>query len=155
MSTLDQQNPPPAALSPGEQLADGLSDAADALHARVMRALRKLPADGAAPPITQTEAQALFDQEVALRQQANGLYTDAARAAIAGLAASQHSLLDLIDGAKKNIASIAKMQDLVGIGIDLLTLAGAIVEAKPERLLTAAKTMRERIQHLQAATPVA
>jgi hypothetical protein len=69
-----------------EELADHLSQLADAMHARIMRAIRKQgsggsvasPVEGAAPAkpellLSRTEAQAMFDLEVALRQNANSL----------------------------------------------------------------------------------
>lgn len=92
-----------------EQLADSLSQAANALHARIMRAIRQRPA-GESPSLpsglalSADQARALFDNEVALRQLANRLYTDAAGCALAGLEASQRSVLDAADGAAKKSA---------------------------------------------------
>ena len=54
-----------------EALADSLSASADALHTRLMRDIRQKP-----PTVAQTVAQALFENEVALRQRANSLYLD-------------------------------------------------------------------------------
>lgn len=126
-----------------EQLADSLSQAANALHARIMRAIRQRPA-GKAPPlpprlaISADEARALFDNEVALRQLANRLYADAAGCALAGLEASQRSVLDAADGATKKIGKIGALKDLINIGNDLLALAGAVAGGgKPEQIVAA------------------
>lgn len=134
-----------------EQLADSLSAAADALHRRIMDGLRQpLPA-GAAPPapglrLSAPQAQTLFDNEVALRQQANSLYMAAASYTVTGLAVSQQSMLDLSEAARKKIARMDKLQDLAGIGADLLALAGALVAAKPQAIASALDAMRDHIK---------
>lgn len=144
-----------------EELADQLSRLADAMHARIMRAIRKQAAadaggaqesaDGNATPgktalfLSRTEAQAMFDLEVALRQHANKLYMDAAHHTIAGLQASQDSLHALASAAKDQIAKINTLRDLIEIGTDALSLAAATVAGKPESILAALKKMREHI----------
>jgi hypothetical protein len=131
-----------------EQLADSLSQAANALHARIMRAIRQRPAGKAfSPPsrlaISADEARALFDDEVALRQLANRLYADAAGCALAGLEASQRSVLDAADGATKKIGKIDTLKDLINIGNDLLALAGAVVGAgQPEQIVAALEKLK-------------
>ena len=131
-----------------EQLADSLSQAANALHARIMRAIRQRLA-GAAPSvpsrlaISADEARALFGNEVALRQLANRLYADAAGYALAGLEVSQRSVLDAADGATKKIGKIDALKDLINIGNDLLALAGALVGAgKPEQIVAALERLK-------------
>ena len=86
----------PAALSPAdiEALADSLSDAANALHKRIMAAIRK-NASTAGAAISHAEAQELFEQEIALRQQANSLYADVTGFAARGAALPVRELLDL------------------------------------------------------------
>lgn len=136
-----------------EQLADSLSAAADALHGRIMDGLRRPPPAGAASStaapalrLSALEAQALFDNEVALRQQANSLYMAAASYAVTGLAVSQQNMLDLSEAARKKIARINKLQDLASIGADLLALAGALVAAKPQAIASALDAMRDHIK---------
>ena len=130
-----------------EQLADSLSQAANALHARIMRAIRQRLA-GAAPSvpsrlaISADEARALFGNEVALRQLANRLYSDAAGYALTGLEESQRSVLDAADDATKKIGKIDALKDLIGIGNDLLALAGAVVGGKPEQIISALKRLK-------------
>ena len=133
-----------------EQAADSLSRAADALHARIVDGL---PKAGAAPPgaaagwlLGREEAQALFEQEVALRQHAQQLYLDAAVHVMQGLAASQQSLLGLAEAARKKIARIDKVQDLATLAADLLAVAGAIAGAKPEHLAEALDDLRDHIK---------
>ena len=71
-----------------EQLADSLSQAAVTLHGAVMRAIRKRASQGE-NGISHSQAQAVFALEVALRQQANQLYADAAGHTVAGLETAQ------------------------------------------------------------------
>jgi hypothetical protein len=144
-----------------EELADHLSKLADAMHARIMRAIRKQSAaDGQDAPagqdadaapgkaelvLSRTEAQAMFDLEVALRQHANKLYMDAAHHTIAGLQASQQSLHALASAAKEKIARIDTLRDLIEIGTDALALAAAAVAGKPEGMLAAFKKLRGHV----------
>lgn len=129
-----------------EQLADALSQAANALHARIMRAIRQRPAG--TPPalprlaLSTDQARALFDNEVALRQQANRLYTDAAGYVLSGLEASQRSVMDVADDATRKIGKIDALKDLIGIGNDLLALASAVVAGQPGETVTALKKLK-------------
>ncbi|MFM9436332.1 hypothetical protein ACFDR9_003416 [Janthinobacterium sp. CG_23.3] len=154
MDYQDRKDPALASASQVEQLADSLSDAADALHTRVMRAIRKRPLGGAAPPglelvLSQAEAQTMFDAEVSLRQRANELYIDAGGYALQGLDTSQHSLMELTDTAKQKIARINNLKDLIAIGSDLLTLAGAVIAGKPDRVAKALGHMHEHFAGLK------
>ncbi len=154
MDYQDRKDPALASARQVEQLADSLSDAADALHARVMRAIRKRPLGGAAPAglelvLSQAEAQTMFDAEVSLRQRANELYIDAGGYALQGLDASQHSLMELTDTARQKIARINSLKDLITIGTDLLTLAGAVIAGKPERVAKALGKMHEHFTDLK------
>lgn len=158
MEYADRKDPALASASHVEQLADSLSDAADALHARVMRAIRKRPLGGAAPAglelvLSQAEAQTMFDAEVSLRQRANELYIDAGGYALPGLEESQRSLMDMADTAKLKIARINTLRDLIGIGTDLLTLAGAVAARKPDRVATAIGQMRGHFADLKKDRP--
>lgn len=137
-----------------EQLADSLSITADALHARVMRAIKKRPAgDAPEPAISQTEAQTLFEQEVALRQQANSLYMDAAGYAVAPLASSQRSVIELVYTARQEIGKIDTVKDLIDIGANLLSLATAVIAGKPDAMLNALKKLRDHAGQQDPAEP--
>lgn len=139
-----------------EALADSLSACADELHQRIMKAIRKNP-PGAAPPQTQGDmeagishgaAQALFENEVALRQRANSLYVDAAVLAAAGLGATQRELLDLVAVARRRIRHANMLKDLIGITADMLGLAAAIAAGKPEHLPGVADSIKKRYGRL-------
>ena len=123
----------PASGADLEALADHLSAAANALHARLLRALRQ-PQAGGAPPLSQPQAQALFEDEVALRQRANGLYLDSARLAAVGLGGAQQQLLALTARAGEQIAHLEHIRDLVDLAAELVELAGALVGGKPEHI---------------------
>jgi hypothetical protein len=130
-----------------EALADHLSANADALHQRLMRAIRKPSADGALPGISQGVAQALFENEVALRQRANGLYLEAGVLAASGLGPQQQQLLDLTERAKEKIEKIDRLKDLVDLAAELLTLGAAVAAGKPDQLL---KPLEKLKQHIEA-----
>ena len=131
-------------------LADSLSGCADALHARLMRALRQPAPGGQAPAISQGAAQALFENEVTLRQRANGLYLDAARLAAGGLGGAQQQLLDVTTRARDSIARIERAKDLIDIAAELLSLGAAVAAGKPERLVSPLEKLKH---HLDALPP--
>ncbi|TWI70126.1 hypothetical protein IP91_01206 [Pseudoduganella lurida] len=140
------------ALQPAdiEALADSLSDSADALHKRIMRAIGQ-NADGRDAAITHAEAQALFDQEVALRQHANKLYTEAVRYAAGSVALPARELLDLTALARDRIRHIDRVKDVAGIAATLLTAAAAVAAQHPERLPAALKDLKAHLASLRAS----
>jgi hypothetical protein len=137
-------------LSPAdiEALADSLSDSANALHKRIMSAIRKnASTDGQA--ISHAEAQALFGQEIALRQQANALYADAAGFAAGGVAAPVRALLGLAAHARERIRRIDRAKELSGIASALLNAAAALASLRHEALASALEDLKEHIEALQ------
>lgn len=139
------------ALNPIEALADSLSATADALHARLMRAIRARAQDTPTPTepaLTQGAAQALFENEVMLRQRANGLYLEAATLAATGLGGLQQQLLDVTAQAEKKIADITRIKDLIALTGELLTLAAAVASGKPERLIAPYEKIKDHLQAL-------
>ena len=132
-----------------EALGDSLSASADALHAQLMRALRKR-APGSAPVMTQGTAQALFENEVLLRQRANSLYLDSARLAASGLGGAQQRLLEQTRRAQDAVARIDKVKDLVDLAAELLSLGAAVASGKPERIVTPLEKLKH---HLDALAP--
>ena len=132
-----------------EALADSLSDSADALHAQLMRALRKA-APGSAPAMSQGTAQALFENEVLLRQRANGLYLDSARLAAAGLGGAQQQLMALTGRARDAIARIDRVKDMIDLSAELLSLGAAIAAGKPERLAAPLEKLKHHLDALPA-----
>ncbi|WP_343731494.1 hypothetical protein [Duganella sp.] len=131
-----------------ETLADQLSACADALHQRLMRAIRKPAADGGIPGIAHAVAQALFENEVALRQRANGLYLDAAVLAASGLGAHQQQLLELTARAQEKIERIDHIKDLVDLAAELLTLGAAVATGKPDKLLAPLEKLKHHLDAL-------
>ena len=141
-----------------EALADSLSASADALHARLMRAIRQRPDASATatatapaePALTQAAAQALFENEVILRQRANGLYLEAATLAAAGLGGLQQQLLDVAAQAQEKIRKIDHIKDLIALTGELLSLAAAVASGAPERLVAPYEKLKQRVETLQA-----
>jgi hypothetical protein len=147
-----------------ETLADSLSACADELHVRIMKALRSNPpggpvrdADGAAPEgapaslengISHGAAQALFENEVALRQRANGLYVDAALLAGAGLGSAQQDMLYLVATARRRIRNASMLKDVIALTADMLGLAAAIAAARPEHLPAAVESIKQHLAQL-------
>jgi len=135
-----------------EALGDNLSASADALHAQLMRALRKRAPGGTAPGMTQGTAQALFENEVLLRQRANSLYLDSARLAASGLGGAQQRLLEQTRRAQDAVARIDQVKDLVDLSAELLSLGAAVASGKPERIVTPLEKLKH---HLDALAPPA
>jgi len=149
-----------------EALADSLVACADELHTRLMRAIRAAPppatpAPPASPPVpaapgnldlglSQGAAQALFENEVALRQRANGLYLDAATLAATGLDGQQHQLLDLTAQAQEKIRKINRLRDLIDITGELLALGAAVASGQPEHLAAPLEKIRHHLAALKA-----
>ena len=148
-----------------EALADSLSTCADILHARLMRAIHRRPsagpADAPAPAaagsidqgLSQGAAQALFENEVALRQRANGLYLEAAELAGLGLGGQQQVLLELAVQAQDKIRRIDRIRDMVSLLADLLSLGAAVAAGKPEHLGPPVEKLRRHLADLQAGAP--
>lgn len=136
-----------------EALADSLSASADALHARLLRAIRQRPdtmvaGQPAEPVVTQAAAQALFENEVILRQRANGLYLEAATLAAGGLAGMQQQLLDVTARAQEKIRQIDRIKDLIALTGELLSLAAAVATGAPERVIAPYEKLKQRVEAL-------
>ena len=130
-----------------EQLGDSLSQAAGALHGAVLRAIRKRASLGPAG-ITQAQAQAVFALEVALRQQANALYADAAGHIITGLNTAQHQLSALLDTVRQRIARHDSVSHWISLATGLLNLGRAVLARSPERILATLDTVRDRLREV-------
>lgn len=130
-----------------EALADSLSDSADALHRRIMAAIRK-NGGTTGQAISHAEAQALFEQEIALRQQANALYARATTTVAAGLAIPTRELLDLAARARERMRRIDHARELAGIGAALLGAAAAIAALRPEGLVPALEDLKAHLAAL-------
>jgi len=134
-----------------EMLADSLSASADELHERIMRGIRQQQrleggnGTGSAAPLTHGAAQALFENEVALRQQANSLYVDAASHSLEGMGVTLPELLRLAAEARDTIRRIDRVKELAGVSADLLAVAAAIVAARPEHLAAPLESLKKQL----------
>jgi len=146
--------PDPKTQADIEALADQLSQCADELHARLMRAIRhQPPTDGTADPsgtpgISKDLAQALFENEMALRQRANGLYLEAARLAASGLGSAQQQVLEVTIRAGEKIRQIDRFKDLLDLTAELLSLGAAVASGKAERIVTPLENLKHHIDAL-------
>jgi hypothetical protein len=131
-----------------EALADNLSACADALHTRLMRAIRQQAPGSSEPKITQAAAQALFDNEVTLRQRANSLYLDAAVLAASGLGGHQQRLLDLTARAQEKIRKLDRLKDLIDLSAELLSLGAAVATGKPDQILSPLEKLKHHLDIL-------
>lgn len=134
-----------------ETLADSLSASADELHQRIMRGIRQQqrleggPGLGGAAPLSHGAAQALFENEVALRQQANSLYVDAASHSLEGMGVALDELLRLSAQARDAIGRIERVKELAGLSADLLAVAAAIAAARPEDLAAPLNSLKRQL----------
>ena len=137
-----------ATVSHVEQLADQLSDCADELHVRIVREIK---AHGNKPmsDAEQAAARALLDDEAVLRQRANTLYADAARAVVTTLGASQAHLISLTQAAAAQIRNITLLGDATGLVAGLLMLAGAAASGNPAPILLALEKITHQVQDLR------
>jgi hypothetical protein len=124
-----------------EDLADKISECADSIHVRLMKAIKNKEID-------QYTAQSTFQDEATLRQRANSLYIDAANCIVDGLSESQKSMIDLIDTAKDKIKTIKKIAGFIDFIADLLVLAAAAYAAKPAPILAALQEVKKDVETL-------
>lgn len=113
------------------------------------------PPPGIDQGISQGAAQALFENEVALRQRANGLYLDAAELAASGLGGLQSQLLDLSAQARETIRKVNRLKDLIGITAELLALGAAIADRKPSHISSSYTQLKSLLDdlHRQQSNP--
>lgn len=118
-----------------EAVADGLTALAETLHRRLMKAIK-------AGTVNQSEALALFQEEAQVRQKANALYADAARAVVKDLALSQPELLAVVAKAKARIQAIQDFRTWMELLGDVVVLGTAILAGKPALILAAVKELK-------------
>ena len=148
--------PPPAAPQGGlasvpqiVELADQLSACADQLHARIMRDIRAYDG-GIVPAHVQATARALLEDELVLRQRANGLYADAATYVVKSLGKSQQGVVALTTAAAEKIRKIALIGDVTGLVAGLLQLAGAAATGQAASVITALDKIHTNIKAIEA-----
>jgi hypothetical protein len=121
-----------------EELADALTASANAIHARLMKAIKS-------NEISREEARATSHDEATLRQRANALYIDAALRIVSGLKLTQTELLATIRSGNENLKKLKKVATFLDFVADILTLSTAIYAAKPAVILAAYKEIKKDI----------
>lgn len=137
------------------ELADHLSACADRIHERVMTEIRSYGGKPV-PEHVQASARALFEDEVLLRQRANGLYADAATFIVKGLGKQQAQLVKLTADAAEKIRKIGVIGEVTGLVGGLLGLAGAAATGQPVAILAAIQKVEKHgkaLNALQAKPP--
>jgi hypothetical protein len=143
MATPNQGLSSPADV---EGLADQLSACADALHARILEELKA--AGGGAK--AQDVARILFDNELVLRQRAQGLYVDAATLVVKGLGREQQHIAALTVAAAEQIRKIAVIADVAGVVSGLVQLAAAAATGQAAPIVVAIEKLGKRVKLLDA-----
>lgn len=127
-----------------ETVAAELNNCADIIHERLMKAVKR-------KEIARADAQLIFQDEIILRQKANGLYIDAANSVVIGLMETQKSLLETIGLAKQKLRKIRDIATFIDLTADLIMLAAAISTAKPPAILAALKEIKKDCEEIKAA----
>ena len=135
-----------------EELADQLSDCADEIHVRLMRDIKARQGTPASDA-EQALARSLLDDELMLRQRADGMYADAAALVVASLAASQQQVVALTAAAAEKIRKIATIGDALGLVAGLLMLAGAAGAGQPAAIVLALQKIAHQVKALDALQP--
>lgn len=130
------------------ELADQLSACADQLHERIMRDIRAYDG-GAVPAQVQATARALLEDELLLRQRANGLYADAATYIVKSLGKSQQNVVALTSAAAEKIRKIALIGDITGLVAGLLGLAGAAATGQAGPILAALDKIHTHVKDIK------
>ena len=136
------------------ELADQLSACADRIHERVMRDIKAYKG-GPVPEAKQNAARALLDDEVVLRQHANGLYADAATSIVKTLGKSQAHVIALTADAAEKIRKIALIGDVMGLVGGLLALAAAAASGQAVPVIAALEKIRVQLVAIDTHKPAA
>ena len=131
------------------ELADQLSACADQLHERIMRDIRAYDG-GIVPAHVQATARALLEDELLLRQRANGLYADAATYVVKSLGKSQQNVVALTSAAAEKIRKIALIGDITGLVAGLLHLAGAAATGQAASVIVALDKIHTNIKAIES-----
>lgn len=134
------------------ELADQLSACADQIHERVMREIRAY-AGGPVPDKVQATARALLEDEVLLRQRANGLYADAATFIVRALGKPQAQLVKLTADAAEKIRKIGVIGEVTSLVGGLLALAGAAATGQAVPVLVALEKIHKQVKAIEALAP--
>jgi hypothetical protein len=112
---------------------------------------------GIVPAHVQASARALLEDELLLRQRANGLYADAATFVVKSLGKSQAGVVALTTAAAEKIRKIALIGDVTGLVAGLLGLAGAASTGQAAAIILALDKIHTHVKdietHRKPATP--
>jgi hypothetical protein len=128
-----------------EALADQLSACADEIHKRVMKDINTHNGT----PISEVEkaiARALLDDELLLRQRADGLYADAATCTVKSLGQSQQQIVKLTVDAAEKIRTISKIANAASLVGGLLMLAAAVATGQAAPIVLAVERVSKQIK---------
>ncbi len=134
------------------ELADQLSSCADQLHERIMREIRGYQG-GPVPDRVQATMRKLLEDEILLRQRANGLYADAATVIVKGLGKPQGHLMALTADAAEKIRKIGLIAEVTTLVAGLLAFAGAVGTGQPAPILLALDKIAKQIKIIEAVAP--
>ena len=135
-----------------EALADQLSALADEIHARVMKDINAHNGG----PVSQAEqiiARGMLEDEIELRQRADGLYADAATIVVKSLGVSQQVIVQLTADAAEKIRKISRIADITGLVGGLLMLAGAAATGQVAPIVVAIERVGKQVKKVAASTP--
>lgn len=125
-----------------EELADALTASANAIHARLMKAIK-------ANEISKEDARATLQDEATLRQRAGALYIDAALHVVSGLTLAQTELLETIGNGNEKLKKLKKIAAFLDFVADVLALSTAVYAAKPKVILAAFKEIKKDIDEFE------
>jgi hypothetical protein len=131
------------------ELADQLSACADQLHERIMREIRAYHG-AAVPERVQDDFRKLLDDEVVLRQRANGLYADAATYIVRSLGKSQQHVVALTIAAGEKIRTIAKIGDGISLVARLLGIAAAAATGQAAPIMLSLEALKHQLDWMAA-----
>ena len=140
-----------ASVQQVEALADQLSALADEIHQRVLRDIKER--NGKLSEDEQQLARKLFDDELLLRQRANGLYADAATLVVKSLGKSQAHVMALTVAAGEKIRKIGMIASMTGLVASILGLAGAVATGQVAPIVLAIEKLRKQTKLVDAYAP--
>jgi methylmalonyl-CoA mutase cobalamin-binding subunit len=126
------------------ELADQLSACADQLHERIMREIRAYQG-GPVPEDKQDAYRKLLDDELVLRQRANGLYADAATYIVRSLGKSQQHVMALTVAAAEQIRTIGKIADGISLVARLLGVAAAAATGQAAPIVLSLEALKHQL----------
>lgn len=120
-----------------EAFADKLTEAADIAHAKVV-------AHAKSKIIEHEEAQNAFEQTSLLRQEAQGLYIDAAMKVLSNLELAQDSILNDINQAREHIARVDRIESVLTTVAKLLELIAKVQAADVNGVVSLSKELKNQ-----------